>query len=799
MAGSTFKRVGLGTAKTFSTARLGSWLGIRYKYQVRLTRLIYVALGLALVLCGGCGRSEKYFLEKAGSELKQGKLAEAELNFRKAIQKDGNDGEAWYKLGSVLVQQGKTPDAWSAFSRALELQPDREDAAVQLADLSLNFYKGDARRPKALYNKVTELADGLLSRNAESYDGLRLKAEIAGLDGKYSDAGELFSHANRVKPMQPEMVRDWAQVLFRDGQQQQAETLLRQLIGADKSYGPAYELLYRYYASAKRPGDAENILQSRVSNNPADAEAALRLAAHYAAASRESDMRAVLQRLLDHPKDFPQARRQVGDFYVGLRRWDDALAQYRQGLGDGAKEKTAYRKRIVDVLLAQGKGEEADKTVDEILKDNPGDESAQEVKASFLLATRKPENIDKAVSQLQALVQKDPENAERHFNLGRALAAKGDTNGAVGQFEAAVGKRPRFIEPQLALIEISQARGDYKSTLRYADRVLNLNPRLARIRLARAVALMNTGREPEGRREMETLERVIPNDRELQFQLGMLDLHERKLASAEARFRKLTPDDGGDGRAIGALVRTLAVENRVDDALAVIRQHIAKAPKSVVLHALLAKTAAETGRYDVAIGEYRQMLAAAPNSEQTALALGMTYRLKGDNASAVTYFQKARDVAPNDPEPIRRLAGALALSGRQKEAVANYRRALQLTPNDAVLLSNTAYLMAETGGNLDEAMNLAKKAIQLDPRQANFTDTLGWIYLRKHLNDSAAQVFRGLTDRYPNNPTFHYHLGMTLLQAGDKKAAGTELKAALAKKPSEEVRSRIQDALRATS
>lgn len=762
---------------------------------MRLTRLISVPLALAL-LCGGCGRSAKYFLDKAGSELKQGKLAEAELNFRKAIQKDGSDGEAWYKLGSVLVQQGKTQDAWNAFSRALELQPDRYDIAVELADLSLKAYKGDARRPAALYSKVTELANRLLARNAESYDGLRLKAEIAALDRKDADAGELFSHANRVKPLQPEMVRDWAQVLFRDGLQQQAETLLLQLIGKDEGYGPAYELLFSYYLNAKRQGDAEKILQSRVNNNPADVEGALRLAAYYASASRETDMRAVLQRLLDHPQDFPQARRQVGDFYVGLRRWDDALAQYTQGQRDDAKEKTAWRKRIVDVLLVQGKGEEADKTVDEILKDNPADESAQEVKASFLIATRKPENIEKAVSQLEALVQKDPENADRRFNLGRALAAKGDTNGAVGQFEAAVGKRPRFIEPQLALIEISQARGDYKSTLRYADRVLNLNPRLARIRLARAVALMNTGRELDARREMERLERAAPNDTELQYELGMLDLHERKLASAEARFRRLTPDDGGDGRAISALVRTLAVENRVDDALAIIHQHIAKAPKSVVLHALLAKTAAETGRYDVAIDEYRQMLASAPNSEQTALALGVTYRLKGDNANAVTYFQKARDVAPNDPEAIKRLAGALAVSGHQREAVENYRRALKLTPNDAVLLSNTAWLMAETGGNLDEAMELAKKAIRLDPRQPDFTDTLGWIYLKKHLNDSAAQVFRGLTERYPENPTFHYNLGMTLLQEGDKKAASSELQAALAKKPSDAVRFRIQSALR---
>jgi Flp pilus assembly protein TadD len=142
-----------------------------------------------------------------------------------------------------------------------------------------------------------------------------------------------------------------------------------------------------------------------------------------------------------------------------------------------------------------------------------------------------------------------------------------------------------------------------------------------------------------------------------------------------------------------------------------------------------------------------------------------------------------------------RLGGALALSGHQPEALALYREVLKIQQDDAATWNNAAYLIAETGGNLDEAMKFAQKAMQLDSRQPHYADTLGWVYLKRRLNDSAIQVFRGLTEKYPNDATFHYHFGLALLQHGDKETARAELKTALTKQPSDEVRRNIETAL----
>ena len=92
------------------------------------------------------------------------------------------------------------------------------------------------------------------------------------------------------------------------------------------------------------------------------------------------------------------------------------------------------------------------------------------------------------------------------------------------------------------------------------------------------------------------------------------------------------------------------------------------------------------------------------------------------------------------------------------------------------MLNNLAYLMTETGGNLDEALTLAQRAKQQLPNFTEVSDTIGWIYIKKNLSDSAIEIFRDLTAKVKDNPTFHYHYGMALAQKGDKGNALKELK-----------------------
>jgi tetratricopeptide (TPR) repeat protein len=113
-----------------------------------------------------------------------------------------------------------------------------------------------------------------------------------------------------------------------------------------------------------------------------------------------------------------------------------------------------------------------------------------------------------------------------------------------------------------------------------------------------------------------------------------------------------------------------------------------------------------------------------------------------------------------------------------------------------VVLNNTAYLLADMGGDLDEALRLAKSALEKSPEQSAYTDTIGYVYLKKGLKDSAIQTFSALVRKNPHFAIYRYHLGLALYENGDKAAARRELQTALADHPSRQDAQRINELLK---
>jgi tetratricopeptide (TPR) repeat protein len=74
-------------------------------------------------------------------------------------------------------------------------------------------------------------------------------------------------------------------------------------------------------------------------------------------------------------------------------------------------------------------------------------------------------------------------------------------------------------------------------------------------------------------------------------------------------------------------------------------------------------------------------------------------------------------------------------------------------------------------------------------------DTLGMAYFKKNQPDEAVAAFRAALQSRPNNPSFHYHLGLALPPIGEHDAAIQEFQTALANRPPETVATEIRDLL----
>jgi tetratricopeptide (TPR) repeat protein len=233
--------------------------------------------------------------------------------------------------------------------------------------------------------------------------------------------------------------------------------------------------------------------------------------------------------------------------------------------------------------------------------------------------------------------------------------------------------------------------------------------------------------------------------------------------------------------------------------LGLLQNESAKTPNKLDLKVAIGNTAVRAGKYDLAIQTYNTILDSldknAKERGDVYLRLGETYRRKGDPNNAIAALQKAREAMPDNVVILSTLALTLDTSGRWEEAKKIYDASLRIKTDDPVVLNNDAFIMAEHGGDLDQALSMAVKAKQLLPNLSEVSDTLGVIYLKKQMSQQAVDIFKDLVQKDPQASTYRYHLGMALYQKGDSPHAVEALEAALKYNPAPTERQKIQELL----
>ena len=761
-------------------------------------RVLKVAtVGLILALITACsndvGYLRKKYLDSGNKYFGNEKYKEASIMYRRALQKDMRFGEAYYRLGLSELKLGRPVDAMRALQRAVELDSKNLEAPARLAEIYLTFYAVDPRKPKEFIKEIEDLARKLTTNDPNSYDGLRLNGYIALTKQDAKGALEFFEKANTVKPNQPDLVLVLVQTLGANDRWDEAEKLARELIAKNKSYNPIYNVLYSRLAQQKRMDEAEALLKLQVSNEPKVVAHYLQLAAHYYVTNRRDEMQNTLNRIINDPKTFPNRHLLVGEFFFRTKDLESAIRQYEMGAKDQPKDKHAYQKKIVETMVMQGKKTEATQLVESILKEDAGDNEALAMRASLKLQAGTREEVQSAVNDLQSVVARTPENAVLRFNLARALLAKGDLDAAKIQLLEAIKYRPDYLIAKLALAQVYISKQDYQNAVQSANQVLQFDVNNMAARLLKTSALIGMKEFGQARVDLEALLKQNPALPDAQFQLGMLSLAEKNYKQAETLFRGFYASSPTDPRSLAGLIEVLTTQQQFDAALGLLRAEIAKAPDRNDLRVVYANTAARANKLDIAEAEFRQLLAKNPKSADLHLRLGDVQRLKGDFPGALASFAKAKEILPNDVNSYVRQAMVMESQGQVKEARPIYEKIMTLDPDNPVALNNVAYLMAEEGTNLDQALSYANRAKQKMPNHPDVNDTLGWIYIKKNLSDNAVSIFRDLVQRYPEKSTYHYHLGMALYQKGDKPNAKKSLEFALTKNPDNAEQTKIRE------
>jgi tetratricopeptide (TPR) repeat protein len=231
------------------------------------------------------------------------------------------------------------------------------------------------------------------------------------------------------------------------------------------------------------------------------------------------------------------------------------------------------------------------------------------------------------------------------------------------------------------------------------------------------------------------------------------------------------------------------LENQPDKSVQIVEAEAQKKPASLDLQRELGNTEMSAGQYDKAIMTYQSLMGKVANPRQQSdlwIRAGEAYLRKGDVQQSINSLEKSRTGQPNNASITTNLGMLYEMQNKTDVARKYYEQSIKADPNNPLALNNLAYLITQTNGDLDLALTYAQRAKQRLPEHTEVNDTLGWIYLKKNLTDNAIDTFKTLVVKAPQNPTYHYHYAMALLQKGDRDTAKKECQTALADKPNKQ-------------
>ncbi len=742
-----------------------------------------VAILVVLLAASGC-RSSRDYLAEADRLFAAKKYPEAILIYRKAIQKDPRSADAYYQLGLAQRANANYAAAYESFTRAITLNPDLSSAQIELGNLYLGDYLIETNKNPRVYRKISEIADRLLAKDSRSFAGLRFRGYLALSDRKPDEAISYFEQARAVDPAQIDVVLGLTQALLLAGRYPEARQTAAELIEEHKTYASVYDVLYAYEMSTGHANDAESLLKLKIANNPQDQDTVLQLAEHYWRTGKHEQAFQLLEAMLREDKIPWRLYAGAADFYRRNREFDRAAEALNLGIKADPDEELAFAAAKAQLLAAQGKPKEAIGLLADTIQAHSGATELRKMRALLLLDSAEPTDKALALRELQSLAQASPDDTTLAFQLGRAYSLNGIPDKAVPQFEQVIRKEPEDVAALLALAELTSGSRKFALSLEYSERILELQPGLRNAKLLHATALVGLGRLDEAHAEYNRLVREQPTYPEAQLQLALLDVLLKRYPEAERLFRQLYKPKTGDFRALEGLVQLYSAQGQTDKALQLLSGESARFPHSLAVTSLLATTAVRAGEVDLAIQQYEQLLAKDANNPETCTQLGQLYDRKHDLTRSIAMFQRAVDLAPNNWRALGRLAAVQQESGLGALAKNNYRRAIQLGADEPDLLNNLAYLEADTGTELDDALELVQKALSKSPGNSQYADTAGFIYLKKRDTASALQIFQTLSRRFPNDASFRYHLALALLQSGNRTQGEHELRSAVAADPS---------------
>jgi tetratricopeptide (TPR) repeat protein len=657
-----------------------------------------------------------------GSLVQTKRVDEAIVQWSQAPPEMKNSGDYFVRLGYLYLMSSDYPRSEDAFKKAQQLMPGGSGALEGLARLYLASGHPDEAAGSASAALAAE------TESAARVRLLQLAANIALVRGDRDGAVAVMSKMVEAAGKDAALIWQAGDAFQAMGQTDKALEAYRQAAAADANNALATRRLVATLVDQGKTDEAGKIVDKLLAANPADFDSVV-LKAHVLLAentqAKISEAAKILSQAVESPaaqgKPSAAARYLLGGIYFRLGQMATAETQVRRALSEDPTL-AAAKILLAKILIVNRSYEDATVLAREVLKDYPG-------------------------------------NAEVYAILGDVAVIS--------------GKMPEAAE-------------SYRKSLS-----LQQNPAVL---MALATTLTRLGKDAEALAAVEDYVKAVPGDIEMTRGLATMYESRKDYAKAEETLRRLVNANNDDAESVYALSRVLKDEGRLKDADELLRWSLGRKPAPLAyrylagiqslagdaagaeatlrtgikgfgnneyLYADLAALVAAGGRVAEAAGILKEGIAANDQVEQFYVALAVFYMSHNMAGDAEKFLKDTSDRSPKLTGILCMLGNTYLAKGDTSGARAVYERAVKYAPEDARAANALAYVLADTGTDLDRAVTLASYAAGKLPTSPDVSDTLGWAYYKSgKFANAVASLSTAAGMSSPPSPTILYHLAL---------------------------------------
>ncbi len=623
-------------------------------------------------------------------------------------------------------------------------------AALMAGCRSVSLPSGNSEQPQS--------GAALSRRNAAMADALANYGMGVLREGQ-RDTGAVSNYLRAVE-LEPELTSLYLRVAvqyIRRNDNDKAIAIMEDACRSNPKSVEAVLVLSQIYQIVNRPDGARQAARQAIALAPANNKGYLQLAALSVADKDEKTALQILRQALDKVKDPLPVLRLLGDLHAQHIRSTaanaadikEAISYYEKAVAFPTDDlSNDYLQRLGDLYILNRQISKALACFQRVAVHDPDNVPVQQKLALCYVALG---NKEKALELLKKIAGQEPQSPDLYYYLGELYDSLGDNEHALENFKAARDAEPANPKAYLKMVVIHMRDNPQKAKEVLRDGLKRLPKERLFLEILAQLYLSNHQYREALALYDQMLSSLSPDDSILRdprfyIQYATAAVQCRLVGKAVMLYAKaLEIDPGAMDTRVRLAVLYVWMKDQ-EEAFALMEDAIVAEPDDVAAWFFYAIISARAE-------EFKQSAALFKITEKMAEELS-------DRGGAVL-----------DTSFYFNYGAACERNGDYELAEKLLAKALRLDHENSDAYNYLAYMWAEKGLNLDLALDYVQHALDIDPDNGAYLDTLGWILFKKEKNEQALELIQNAHVMMPGDPTILDHLGDVLAGMGREKQA----------------------------